>query len=283
MGGKMRFDWYAATVPSSSKNVINAFRKQYHSADFQSCSPVNGYHAALNIMTPHGVAAKILYDGPNGGPHVFASGQDTDTFVPFVRRKWPAHNVTRLDAAEDFDAPGAFDALMSQCLDIADNTAPTPLVVEHVGDWHRAELGRTIYLGSRKSAVRLRLYEKGKQLRNQAPDEDKDSYSPDWVRLELQIRPQKSAKAAAATILPIDAFGYAGWSKNLAERVFKMDVPRVQMNPRRLTDDDRAFAFMLRQYGNMLERMQDRLGGWCHLGVAMGEHLHKSKDQNEQS
>ncbi|MEX5543951.1 replication initiation factor domain-containing protein, partial [Pseudomonas poae] len=48
--------------------------------------------------------------------------------------------------------------------------------------------GRTLYLGSQTSAVSMRIYEKGKQL----------DCGNDWVRAELQVRPQKDQKTLIA-------------------------------------------------------------------------------------
>ena len=38
---------------------------------------------------------------------------------------------------------------------------PVALTVNFAGDWHRNEAGRTLYIGSATSAVRVRIYEKG--------------------------------------------------------------------------------------------------------------------------
>lgn len=267
----MRFDWYAATVSARPDAVLAVFRDQYIGAEFRDCKPLNGYESAVEILGPHGTMAKILHGGRNGDPHMFASGDDTDRFVPIVREFWPDHRVTRMDAAEDFDAEHAFERLMAECIAVADDVG---LQVEHAGDWHREELGRTLYLGSRKSPVRLRLYEKGKQLRAQIlPEHGQSLISPNWTRLELQVRPQKESRYTAAISSPEQAFGFSAWARALAERALALDVPRVQVNVWREADDERAFAFMCRQYGPMLRRLQGQLGDWCCVGMTIGDAL----------
>jgi len=265
----MRFDWYAATVPAIPDAVLEVFRHEYIGAEFKNCKPLYGYENGIEVSNSTGTMAKILYGGKNGDPHIFATSEQTDIFVPIVRQYWPEHRVTRFDSAEDFDAPMAFESLMEVCLAVADESG---LQVGHQGDWHREELGRTLYLGSPKSAVRLRLYEKGKQLRAQIlPEHGQGLISPNWTRLELQVRPQKDSKSAAATSTPEQVFGYAAWARTLAERALALEVPRVQVNVWRESDDERAFAFMVRQYGGMLQRLKHQLGDWCCVGLSVGE------------
>jgi hypothetical protein len=55
----------------------------------------------------------------------------------------------------------------------------------------------------------------------------------------------------------------------------ELDVPRVQMNVWREADDDRAFHFMIRQYGHMLERMRGDLGDWGCVGLQIGDAISK--------
>jgi hypothetical protein len=110
------------------------------------------------------------------------------------------HGVSRADAALDVDNPGFWDWVIPIALDLADQLG---LTIDQQGDWHRGEGGRTLYLGSRKSAVFVRIYEKGKQLR--ALGEDPDA-SLHLVRLETQCRPEKAFKRQAWTATPHEIF-----------------------------------------------------------------------------
>ena len=57
------------------------------------------------------------------------------------------------------------------------------------GDWDDfPEKGRTLYLGSQSSPVRMRLYEKGLQ------PEYAHLNRPNWARIEVQVRPAKGGQ-----------------------------------------------------------------------------------------
>ena len=167
-----------------------------------------------------------------------------------------------MDAAEDFDGEGTWERLYGVCLALADERG---LKIDQAGDWHRGIAGRTFYVGGRKSAVFARLYEKGKQLRGLALDGGAD-ISADLVRLEVQVRPDGPARMVAAAGAPEEAFGYADWSRELLGRVLGLDVDRVHIRERRESDDARAIEWLVRQYGEHLERLAERRGGWAAAG-----------------
>lgn len=263
----MRFDWYQATIQAHPVEIAEVLRSAY-GAEVHRTRGMHGYTQGFDIVTANGTAAKILAGGINQHPNAWASGEDTDTFVDVVRGTWPDdHTVSRMDAAEDFTGAGSWDKLNSTCLDVADSLK---LKVSQAGDYHRLEDGRTLYVGSRKSPVFLRLYEKGKQLRAKVTHGAED-ISADWCRLEAQIRPQKLSKKAAAYSTPEQAWGFSAWTQTLANRILDLDVPRVQMHVWREPDDQRAFDFMIRQYGPMLNRLCQDLGDWKVVGMQIGD------------
>jgi DNA relaxase NicK len=273
----VRFDWYAATVKAQPRELLAGLCDAYGpGASVEPSRPLHGYERGCEIAAGGMVRARVLYGGRNGDPHAWACGEDTDAFVHVVRSRWGAgqHVVTRCDAAEDFDAPGAFDALGSMALAIADERG---LKVHHNGDWHRGVEGRTIYVGSRKSSVFVRLYEKGKQLRSQL-NYPGQGISRDWVRLEAQVRPEKEARAYAASMAPVEAWGLAAWTRELCAVACGSVVPRVRMHVWREADDERAFRFMCRQYGPMLARLRGELGDWACVGKTIGETVEGGKD-----
>lgn len=266
----MKFDWYAATIADTPQNVVDGLRAAWpdEALSVQAGRPMHGYKHAWEILGQSGVKSRVLYGGDNGAPHAWSSGEDTEAFVKCVRSRWCGgrHYVTRFDAAEDFVAPGAFDSLLKIALQVADEKA---LKVGHNGDWHRGIDGRTVYVGSRKSPVFVRLYEKGKQMRQQVVT-GAELISADWVRCEAQVRPQKDARMVAASSTALEAWGYSAWTKALCAQVMDADVPRVEMNVWRIGDDERAFQFMAKQYGPMLGRLMLDLGDWKAVGQQIG-------------
>lgn len=231
---------------------------------------MHGYESGWDLKADGSVVARVLYGGNGGWPHAWGSSDETEPFVSAVRGRWPdRHRVTRMDAAEDFDGEGTWDRLYGVSVGLADERG---LKIDQAGDWHREIAGRTFYLGGRKSAVRARLYEKGKQLRGLALDGGAD-ISTDLVRLEVQVRPEGPARDWAAFGEPEEAFGYADWTCELARQLLGLDVERVHIRERRESDDARAIEWLVRQYGEHLERLAERRGGWA----AAGEELWRVK------
>lgn len=262
----MRFDWYAATVLDDPGSVLAALEADL-SAEVAPGRALNGYEHGYDLRRDGSTVARVLYGGNGGWPHAWASSDDTDRFVSVVRGRWPdRHRVTRMDAAQDFDGAGTWDRLYGLCLGLADERA---LKIDQAGDWHRQIDGRTFYVGGRKSAVFARLYEKGKQLRGRALDGGAD-ISPDLVRLEVQVRPEGPGRTYAAMCDPEDAYGYSDWSRELLRRVLGVDVERVHIKERREPDDARAIEWMVRQYGERLERLAAQTGSWGALGEELG-------------
>lgn len=269
----MRFDWYAATVRDDQSAVIETLSSGL-GADVAPGRALHGYDRGFDFKREGSVVARMLAGGRNGYPHVWASGEDTDRLVPVLRNAWPAtHRVSRMDAAEDFDGPGAWDRLYGATIELA---LDRNLKIDQAGDWYRLEEGRTLYVGGRKSAVFARVYEKGKQLRGRALDGGAD-ISLDLVRLEVQVRPEGDARNVAAAGAPEEAFGYSDWSQELARRVFGLEVDRVHIKERRESDDERALEWSVRQYGDHFERLAEKVGGWAEVGL----YLHQMKQRQQ--
>lgn len=272
----MRFDWYAATIQDRPQTVVETLQDAFR-AEVVPTRGLHGYTQGFDLKGPAGTVARVLAGGINENPHAWASGEDTEPFVEVVRSRWKdQHTVTRMDAAEDFQAEGAWDQLNALCLAMADEQG---LKVSQAGDYHRNRDGRTLYVGSRKSPVYIRLYEKGKQLRAKIEGEFGGVIPADWVRLEAQVRPQKDSKKAAAYVTPEQAWGFSAWTSELAMRSMRLDVPRVQMHVWREADDERAFRFMVKQYGHMLERLREDLGGWDCVGKQIGDAIAELRKQ----
>lgn len=273
----MRFDWYSASIRDDASQILDVLSAGLD-ADVRIGQAMHGYTLGHEFVSGGSVVARMLSGGRNGVPHAWASGDDTDAFVPVVRAAWPgAHAVTRMDAAEDFDGPGTWDRLYSASINLADERR---LKVSQNGDWHRRVDGRTLYVGSRKSASFVRLYEKGKQINGRLPDL-KNAASLDLTRLEVQVRPEGDSRARAAVGDPQDAFGYADWTRDLAKRVLDLDVDRVHIKERRESDLDRALGWMIRQYGEHLRAKAAELGGWEKFGLWVGGRLAEGDAERE--
>lgn len=276
----MRFDWYQATFAEKSPNgLLDDLQAAYGpGARVDPFAPLYGYGEGYAVVQGDLVRARVLADGHGVHEirkkhvHAWATSDDTDAFVDCVRNEWPGkHLVTRMDPENDFDEPGVFERLLAVCLarGFADDVK-----LYRNGDWDRLIDGRTLYMGAPSSDVRARLYEKGKQLRSQVDTSGK-LLSLDWTRLEIQIRPQGDARLAAASMTPEEAWGCSQWTHSLLKDVTGIEVPRVRMRVWRKSDDQRAFEWMCKQYGRMLERLVPDLGDWLAVGLQIGSEIER--------
>jgi DNA relaxase NicK len=246
-----RFDYYSAGIPADPSLVVGQLASRFDLADVQPSRPLRGYSDGLRIATGDKVHGTLWWGG-SGGKRVlaFASGDSASSWSDAVRSEFPEHLVIRADVAADLVGDDtAWETLEALALSIADRKA---LKVCHHGDFHRGEDGRTINLGSRQSAAMLRLYEKGKQL----------GIDPTWVRAELEVKPQTTqAREYLATAEPIQFWGCSPWATDFAGFLFGEYLDRIAVSsPKRASDLERSFSFMLKQYGSTVHQMAAIIG-----------------------
>lgn len=249
----MRFDWYTATTdtvrgPDLVDELYGVFSDMdYKGLTVESHRKVYRYDSALAIKDEAGQLCIVRWGGNGGGTNVEANGPSAVPVSSYLRSEYPDHRVTRMDACVDREKPGLFDLFVPGLLAIADAHSIT---VDHTGDWHRAERGRTLYLGGRESEKRIRFYEKGHQLRA----EGHPQASPDLCRLEAVIRPeQRDAKHRAATMSPQDCFGASLWLRESLAAYAGLDAPEIRLKAHRKSQIDQAFEFMCRQYRRVID------------------------------
>lgn len=190
----------------------------------------------------------ILYGGPNGHPNVEASGDRSTPLAQLLRAMGP-HRVTRCDIASDFFEEGSYSELRRIGLSVARQYGLKKREVSSPGDDSE---GSTLYVGSRQSSLFLRIYEKGKKER--AEYRQRHDIPIDWVRCELEVKPQKEMKEAAAAIAPADFWGASPWTANFAKEALSMAPEPISFHPRRMASDERAYRFMVAQYRNLMQR-----------------------------
>lgn len=275
----MQIDAYAATIHEHPSHLVEALCAGLH-GEPRNARGMHGYTQGWEIASRGSgdVLARVLAGGRNPHPHAWAQGDDAQGFAQLVRDTWPgAHHVTRIDAAQDFEAPGTYERLRDLFRGVisAKRIRGREIVPEDLDE------GRTFYGGAPSSDLRVRLYEKGKQLRAQLPPGLQDNISPDRVRLEAQARPQKEARVFAASCTPEQVWGFSAWTQELAHQAMDLDVPRVVGRSWRESDDDRAFRFMIRQYGPLLQRLEQDLGSWCVVGKTIGAAIQDAHHKEE--
>jgi DNA relaxase NicK len=203
------------------------------------------------------VYGTVMYGGINPLPNVKATGDHAPALANLLRFAWPDHRVSRVDVAIDYRGQDAFDdtiALMGQ-VGRAHRLKGEKIIPDDLDD------GSTYYLGARAAALRVRCYEKGKQLFKLTGDPVWRSLF-DWTRIELQVRPQRQFKSSAAYMEPIDFWGCSDWTRQIAEGALNMSVEPIQMRPTRIADHERAMRFLTAHYGKTILRQVEKLGSW---------------------
>ena len=253
-----RWDWYQATISERPEHVIEAIAAGFPSVRLKDGRGQHGYAKRVDVLSGDEVAARVNYGGSNGPPNATSSGDRAPLFAELIRREFPRHSVTRCDTCYDFiDETTTFESLRNTLHRIA---MERNIQTELAGDYERKLRGRTYYLGSRKSPTHLRLYEKGIQMESTllavgAPP------LPEWLRAEMQVRPQGSRKLQAATVSPVDAWGYVRWGPSVADELLGMSVARAAPVLSKDTSFQEAMFSLMHQYGGWFDVLVERCGG----------------------
>lgn len=272
------FDWYQCTVFTSdvspdSVSCLGCFCPEdvtfpldYFEAverialayggdvDIKSVPARNGWLYAVQLCHGSRVYCTISMKNSSSVKNCFNvqwSGSDSQGGSEIARRLFPGHSVTRCDVALDccFSSSQGLKidtgVVLAGCVDIAvDHRLSTTML----GDWSgRDQSGRTLYIGSCKSPLRCRVYEKGRQPDSQPAD-------PDWLRFELVYRPKGQVlRRAASTLRPVDFIAsFPAFSEIVRTYYSHIDesvsVLLTEIVDRHSTDTDRALSHMFKQY-----------------------------------
>lgn len=269
------FDWYQATVHAPVDDVLASLMELAPGTSIGHDRGHHGYAHTSGVCTAaEGVVARVWHGGTHQHPHAVITGEWAQPAAEVIRAQFPEHFVTRADAREDFGDEGAWDRIAPVMLEAAKQYR---VKVDTRGDHLLTMEGRTLYLGATSSACRERLYDKAAELRAKfAADPVMLATIPQHLaRLEAQVRPQtKEARLQFATIEPMAVMGSSAWLRHIWKGVAGLDLEPVQVSKRyRQADDDRAYAYLLAQYGGLLKRRMLDHGSWACLGQQLGSDL----------
>jgi hypothetical protein len=247
------WDWYQASFEADPESVISLICKELNCiVELSKPQPPYIYGVSFHpISSRTGKIDKthtfmtLHYGGINSKILLRATGSDADIFAPFIRKHWPDHQVSRADMAVDFDEKGIFNELSSWLLDYA---KANRLKTGFVGDWANGTQGRTLNIGSRDSAVYIRLYEKG----HQQIAVGVKNVSLDWVRFEAEIKPQtKDAKKNLSNLAPHQCFGVSRLMRDFAMKYGGRYDP-VKVTKGMAEKSSNPLHYMALQYGDLL-------------------------------
>ena len=247
------WDWYQASFVADPESVVALI-----------CSELNCISEPVKPQPPYlyGIAFHPLdvrsgkidtrhtlltlhYGGINDRVLLRATSEEAEELAPFIRKHWPDHQVSRADMAVDFEEAGIFEELSGWLLDYA---KANRIKTGFAGDWANGTQGRTLYVGSRQSAVYIRLYEKGHE---QASKGSKHA-SLDWVRFEAEIKPQtKEARARLATIAAHQCFGVSRLTRAFAEH-FGGRYDAIKVGKGKAEKSENPLRHLALQYGDIL-------------------------------
>jgi hypothetical protein len=263
------FDAYTATSDKASWHGVQKALSKVVADFWETADKPGHFHFGFRRsyrMRGGDEIFALSWGGSHGERVMFeVKGRQASALVDAYRRFLPEHRCTRVDSAVDFLGPDSFDQAVDWCHRIAQEFG---VWHERVGDWGQPELGRTVYLGSRQSLVRLRAYEKGKEpgLRGWAP--------PDWVRIEIQVRPERERKELYASLSPVQVWGAARWSREMWRLMMGSKLESVPVRKHyRSSNDDRAFSHACKQYGRLFRRIMEERGGWQGVAEAVANEL----------
>jgi hypothetical protein len=269
-----RFDWYQATIRAPVETVRACLAGLAAGGAWEPLSKApHGFGAGARLVDADGPVAQLWWGGMHEHPHAVVSGEAAEGAAQLLRAELPDHSVSRADACIDFAEPGAYERLQGLAVGVA---RERKVKVGTAGDHLVTLQGRTVYLGATSSHTRLRLYDKAAELRGQfARDPERLAAIPaELARLECQVRPQTpAAKREAASADPLVLMGSAAWMRELMRQVSGLDlVPFEAGRVWRQSDDDRAYAAVLAQYGSLFRRMA-AVQGWECLGLQIRDDL----------
>jgi hypothetical protein len=241
-GAESAFDWYEPTIDGVDDGRVGPALALATGGRLAPGKPRNGYGRAEVLLRGEEVLCRIFGGSARPGEvHLEITGETCRELVPIVRRLWPEHRVSRADSAMDFVAD--FEEMYAAAIAFANTRGLKHETIT------KSDGGKTLYIGSKKSAAFMRLYKKSEQLRSEYPE--KAHEIPDGiVRAEMVSKPGKSeVKSAVSVMHPDDLWGMAKWATDYAAAVLGLAPIRTVTTFRRPSDWSRAVHFLGQQYG----------------------------------
>lgn len=252
----MRFDWYQGTIGGKVEGNLDLIKGLKPDYDLVRCRAIHNFEVGYDLTLPNQHPfATFYWGGVNEGLHFKSTGSAAHGFYEGIKSVSLDYKVSRADSALDLVGEGSWDRLYSLCVSIA---KARNLRISQVGDYIRGK-SRTLYIGSPKSVVYLRLYEKGWEQIDKEYDEGADTT---WCRLELQVRPASRHKAKASSYDAESIWGSSSWSNELIKDVSGLSLERLKLGAEyKKPDFEKTFDYVMATYNKSLKSMADHLGG----------------------
>jgi hypothetical protein len=254
----MRFDAYHGNVWEGRFDHVAELIAHHLHGRVQRGRPRGRYGCVLDVFDGAESVGWVADDTVNQTSYFEFKGQRSPDVAKALREGLApgAHNVSRADVCEDYCEPGAHLRLVQ----LVDRAKQDPRVLSEAITPRDGDRGETVYWGSRKSSLLVRVYEKGKQKENL------HLRRFDWARLELQCRPSKAEhKRLAATLDPLSLWGFGKWTKNVAEAATGLELERFAP-PQEAPQFDRTTVYIATAFRRHFEEMKSEGMDWECIG-----------------
>lgn len=243
---------------------------------------MNGYEQGFKLLRGEELICQAFTGGTGSaaGSSQFVAASTADEVYPLLQDRFPGHGVSRLDAAEDFCGEGTWDRLESMLTAIA---ARHGVSMAPFGEGHRrpdgtrdVTKGRSWYFGSKSSAFRVVLYEKGlEQIAKGIPAD------PTWVRLEVRVRPSSKAKSifGKVRLVPFDLFGMSRWGVDVGQHLQGPELTRYQIGSVwKPSEQDKVALRIVRMFDRGLDYLLEQYGTPEEVGRILYEAKEKANE-----
>jgi hypothetical protein len=249
----MRFDAYCATIKAAKLGQVAEAIAHGVDGIVASGKPMRRYGQVLNIDCGPRMAAWVGYQEDTGMVYVEGKGETSPALAATIREHFPNHLVPRADVCDDVDEAGAFERLQA----VIRAAKGARVKAGYVALPDDVQDGRTWAVGSRGGVSYLRLYEAGKHPERLILNR------PNWVRPELEVRPQYSRdKQAASKMQPVDFWGFSSWSHTVGQAIMQTPVNRFEPLVRKYSHDKttRYIALTFRRHLEEMYRQGEDIG-----------------------
>lgn len=205
-----------------------------------------GYEISFLVSCFGESCGLFQYGGKNIGSGVYISinGEYSNNFRDFCLSSGFVFYLLRADIKIDLDGSKYFDLIKDNLINLAEQKN---INTSTVGDWIQQKQGRTLYFGSRTSVYFIRLYEKYKQ-------KGYDFGGQEIIRLELEIKPSKQNRLAAARLSALQLLNTYPLANDIFGHFLETGEGVTLSSPKKDSDHERALKALKKQYAKTLHK-----------------------------
>jgi hypothetical protein len=263
-----KFDWFQTTFYGScptQSGLISDLFDHYDLVDFVPSKNLNGYHFGGSIKRGDQTLLHLCWGGQLG-INAKATSHHAIEFHRFLKKTGREHSPTRLDACEDWFQEGFFDKVSKKLLSFANENR---LTINQQGDWHNKK-GRTLYIGSPTSPIRLVVYEKT-QERLSAGAQDVPEH---WVRVEVRFRPKGDLTRSIVANAEPDQIFCIGWVSGALKKIGYSNIKKLAIKTSwKPSETNKARLALIKQYKNVMLSWAEELDGWDNFGLEIEQKI----------